>query len=189
MSSYIVDTADLGSERLELEGVFPAGTLGVGLGVEQVGDVGWSGYLERQTGRIRFAGRLDGTLELACGRCLDPSRVDVAGEFDLFFEQRDNLEYEENAEIELEEPDMRTAFMTGTELNVGEVLTEQLLLAVPMKPLCRDDCRGLCAQCGQNLNIAACECSVPAVNPAFGVLQALKDRMARGDSSETDQRK
>lgn len=182
---HVVDIADLGSDRVNLSGVFPPGSLDVGQdGVGQVEDLEWSGYLERQNARVRFAGSLKGRLELACDRCLEPARVDVVRDFDLFFEQRDSLEYEENAEIELEEPDTRTSFMAGSELGLRDVITEQVLLALPMKPLCREDCRGLCAECGQNLNIASCDCTVPAVNPAFATLQALKKRLEGRDSLE-----
>lgn len=184
MDTYIVDTADLGSDRLELSGVFPPGVLDLGVDVSQSGDVRWSGCVAREGGRIRFSGTIRGSLEVACDRCLDPSCLEVSGEFDLFFEQRDDLEYEENAEIELEEPDTRTAFMTGTRLDVAEVIAEQLQLAIPMKPLCRDDCRGLCPECGQNLNNATCDCTVPAVHLPFGVLQTLKDQMEKRNSQD-----
>jgi DUF177 domain-containing protein len=177
MDTYIVDTADLGSDRIELRGVFPPGVIDLGEDVHQSGDVRWSGSVAREDGRIRFGGTINGVLEVACDRCLEPARVEVSGEFDLFFEQRDSLEYEENAEIELDEPDMRTAFMTGTQLNVAEVIGEQLQLAIPMKPLCRDECRGLCPECGQNLNNVTCDCTVPAVHLPFGVLRTLKDQM------------
>lgn len=184
MDTYIVETADLGSDRLELEGVLPPGVLELGGDVSQSGDVRWVGCLAREDGRIRFSGAITGSLEVACDRCLDPTGLEVSGEFDLFFEQRDDLEYEENAEIELEEPDTRTSFMKGTRLDVREVIGEQLQLAIPMKPLCRDDCRGLCPECGQNLNNATCDCTVPAVHLAFGVLQTLKDEMEKGRSQD-----
>lgn len=185
MQQLIVDTADLGSDRLQLTGVFPPGVLDLGSEVDQSGDVLWSGSVAREDGRIRFSGTLTATLEVPCDRCLDPSRVEVSGEFDLFFEQRDSLEYEENAEIELEEPDTRTAFMTGTHLNVAEVIAEQLQLAIPMKPLCGDGCRGLCPECGLNLNNATCDCTVPAVHLPFGVLGKLKEEMEKRNSQDT----
>jgi len=174
----VVDTADLGPEGLSLSGVYPPGVLDLGRdAVRQIGDVRWSCSLARQGARIRVTGALDGVLELPCDRCLEASEIGVSGDFDLFFEQRDSLEYEENAEIELEEPDMRTAFMSGSEIGLGDIVAEQLLLSIPMKPLCRDDCRGLCAQCGQNLNSDTCDCAAPVVNPAFSGLRALKERL------------
>lgn len=181
MSQYVIDTADLGSEQLQVGGVFPPGVLEIGESVRQAGDVEWSGSIVREHDRIRFRGSLKGVLELACDRCLDPSRTEITSDFDLFFEPRDSLAYEEDAEIELGEPDMRTAFLAGSELDVGDVITEQLLLALPMKPLCRDDCRGLCPQCGQNLNVAECDCKIPVIHPAFSVLEDLKEQMESRD--------
>jgi DUF177 domain-containing protein len=181
MKQYVVDIADLGSERLHVGGVFPAGSLDLGQpGAEQAGDVSWSAFIERQRTRVRLVGELHGTLGLACVRCLEPTQLAVSRQFDLFFEQHDELMYEEDEEIELDEPDMQTAFLAGTELNLADVITEQLILSLPMKPLCRNDCKGLCAECGHNLNVAPCDCTVPVVHPAFDVLVELKNRMERG---------
>jgi len=180
MNPYAVDIADLGADRLNVSGVFPPGALDVGGEIGQVGDVEWSGYLERKGSRIRFAGSLTATLEPPCVRCLEPSREVLRRDFDLFFEERDSFIFEEDAEIELEEADTHTAFITGTMLNLADVIAEQLVLALPMKPLCASDCKGLCPVCGRNLNTDPCECTVPDVHPAFEGLLALKERMEGG---------
>ena len=178
MKQHVIDIADLGPDSRKVNGVFPAGSLDLDVfGVEQRRDVDWSGSISRQGGRVRLVGSLHTALNLACVRCLESSQVAVGREFDLVFEQRDDLKYERNADIELEEPDLRTAFLAGTELSLGDVMSEQLVLSLPMKPLCRTDCKGLCLECGQNLNIESCECSAPAANPAFDVLVELKQRM------------
>jgi uncharacterized protein len=178
-----VDIADLGPDPREVECVFPAGVLDVsGNGVGQIGDVLWRGRLSRQNDRVRMAGRVEGMLEVACDRCLEPAKVPLAHDFELFFEPRDRLEYEENVEIELDEPDTRTSFLTGGELEIGDVVLEQLLLALPMKPLCRDDCAGLCPVCGLNLNLSSCDCTVPRVESAFSVLGELKARLEKQSS-------
>lgn len=183
MTHTIIDVAELGSDRKEFECIFPAGTLDLRRGeVEQVGDVTWRGCLVRPNERVRLSGRLEGMLEAPCDRCLEPSRIAVAHDFELFFEQRDSLEFEENAEIELEEPDTRTSFMTGTSLDMDEVVVEQLLLALPMKPLCRDDCAGLCAGCGINLNLGSCDCTTPRAGNAFSALGELKARLEKQNS-------
>jgi uncharacterized protein len=183
MKQHVVDIADLGSDRLNLRGACPEGSIDFKQsGVEQTGLVEWNGYVERQGRRIRLAGSLRAALNVACVRCLDPTHMPVGRDFDLFFESRDDLQFEKNAEIELDEPDTRTAFITGTELNIGDVITEQVLLSLPMKPLCREDCKGLCLECGQDLNIESCDCTVPAVNPAFDELVRLKERMTSGGS-------
>jgi uncharacterized protein len=186
MHHDVVDTADLGSDRVELEGVFPPGTLAIdAAGVEQSGDVTWSGYIERQGARIRLAGTVGAVLYLPCDRCLELARLDIRRDFDLFFEPRDEAAYEEHEEIELAENDMGTSFMTGTEISLGDVVAEQLMLALPMKPLCGSECRGLCPGCGQNLNNARCDCTVQTGHPAMEALQALKERMEGRESGSS----
>ena len=62
-------------------------------------------------------------------------------------------------DVELTEEDTRTAFFSGTQLAIGDILREQVLLALPMKALCRVDCKGLCPVCGTNRNLNTCNCS------------------------------
>ncbi len=163
----VVDLADLGRERLVLEGLLTPGELDFRRhGIGQVQSLKWSGFIERQGGEIRFSGVVTTELALDCVRCLDPVREKVRREFDLFFRQRESLIYDEDAEIELEESDTQTSFMTGTELRLGEIMQEQVLLAIPMKPMCGSECRGLCPICGSNLNKDKCECPAQKINPA-----------------------
>ena len=61
-------------------------------------------------------------------------------------------------EREIEEDDLTTAFYENDEIDLGQLMQEQFYLALPMKPLCRDDCKGLCPECGTNLNRGTCDC-------------------------------
>jgi len=138
-----------------------------------VSPVALSFDIDRQeTGRYRVAGRLTGELELACSRCLEPFRLPVATEFDLRYVPR--VENAGDGEREVEEDDLSTAFYDGDEIDLSQLITEQFQLALPMKPLCRDDCKGLCPHCGTNLNTGTCECDQKWEDPRLAALKAIQ---------------
>ena len=177
-SVYLLELADLGSDRLSLNGSFRPGEVDFsGDGLMQLDLMDWSCFVERAGLEVRLRGSLTTKLELACVRCLEPIQESVRREFDLLFQQRDSLVYDENAEIALEQVDTGTAFMTGTELSLSEIIHEQVLLELPMKPLCKTDCQGLCAVCGANLNENSCDCPSQTMDPAFASLLEFKKRL------------
>jgi len=75
--------------------------------------------------------------------------------------------------VELEDDDVSMTFYRDEEIDLSELLREQFYLVLPMKPLCRPDCKGLCSQCGVNLNIETCQCSVQWEDPRLAGLKAL----------------
>ena len=77
-------------------------------------------------------------------------------------------------EREIEEDDLTTAFYDNDEIDLGQLMREQFYLALPMKPLCRDDCNGLCPKCGTNLNPRPCDCKREWEDPRLAALKALK---------------
>jgi len=124
--------------------------------------------------RFRLAGRVEATLEVVCGRCLEPFALPVDATFDLRY-----LPHAENTgegEREVEEDDLDTAFYRDQVIDLGELMREQFLLALPMKPLCREGCKGLCPVCGTNLNDARCQCGPQWADPRLAGLRALLDR-------------
>ena len=128
--------------------------------------------IDRQdAGRYRLAGHVSGELGLTCSRCLEPFRLAVASDFDLRYVPR--IENTGEGEEEVEEDDLSTAYYENDEIDLRGLIMEQFQLALPMKPLCRDDCRGLCPNCGTNLNVGTCECNATWVDPRFDALKAL----------------
>jgi uncharacterized protein len=95
----------------------------------------------------------------------------------LFFQQNEKLIHAEHSEIGLEESETQTSFVNGSELSLSEVMEEQALLALPMKPLCRTDCGGLCPVCGIHRNKETCECVLEEINPAFETLREFKKQL------------
>ncbi len=179
--AHVVDLADLGSETLSLAGVFAPGEIDFsGDDLEQADVLEWRASVEGQTGGARFAGELRTTVRLRCVRCVSPLQRPLEGKFDLFFERRESELFRDRDEIELDASDTATAFLAGTELALDQVMHEQVVLALPMKPLCDPSCRGLCAGCGANLNLGPCACPARPNNPAFEPLLELKKRLERG---------
>jgi uncharacterized protein len=128
----------------------------------------------QETGRYRLAGHLSGELELSCGRCLEPFRLPVSSDFDLRYVPR--TENTGEGEEEVEEDDLSTAYYDNEEIDLRGLIMEQFQLALPMKPLCREDCRGLCPNCGTNLNTDTCECETQWSDPRLDVLKQLNRR-------------
>ena len=109
---------------------------------------------DKQT--FHLTGRVQTTLELPCSRCLEPFTRPVDAAFDLRYQpQTANTGADER---EIAEDDLSTAFYENEEIDLGQMMREQFLLSLPMKPLCSEECRGLCPVCGTNLNRSACDC-------------------------------
>jgi uncharacterized protein len=125
--------------------------------------------------RFHLDGSVRTTLELSCGRCLEPFRLEIDAPFDLRYLPRSDNAGE--GEIEIEEDDLTTAYYADDVIDLGQLMAEQFHLALPMKPLCRQSCRGLCPQCGTNPNTASCECRTSWEDPRLAPLKSLlKDR-------------
>jgi uncharacterized protein len=124
---------------------------------------------------IRLRGSLATSLELSCARCLEPVAQDVKRDFELLYRPlgtdagRDELSVTD-AEAEI-------GYYQGEGLLLEDVLREQVLLALPLKVTCREDCKGLCPHCGANLNQDQCSCAVPLEDPRWSALKDIRDRL------------
>jgi len=126
--------------------------------------------------QFRLVGRVQTTLELPCSRCLEPFTWSVDPAFDLRYQPHATNTGE--GEIEVEEDDLTTAFYERNTIDLGHLMREQMYLALPMKPLCREDCRGLCPACGANRNVAPCTCDPRPPDPRLAALRDLAARLA-----------
>src|SRR5262245_39423267 len=127
--------------------------------------------LERRGQTVEVTGGFEATLRLACGRCLEPLVTRVAPEVDLQILPHPTGR---QGEMELGRDDLETDFYQGDVLDVGTLLRSETDLAVPMKPLCRPDCRGLCPVCGGNRNVTECRCDPRGPDPRLAPLEALR---------------
>jgi uncharacterized protein len=119
----------------------------------------------------RVTGRVSTRLQLECGRCLEAFEVPVDSPFELRYVP--HTENAGEAEREVEEDDLTTAFYRDESLDLGELMHEQFVLALPMKPLCDQACKGLCPHCGTNLNRGACDCAPTWEDPRLAALKEL----------------
>ena len=122
--------------------------------------------------RFRLVGTVKTELELVCSRCLEPFRMPVEATFDIRYLPASEQSAE--AESEVEEEDLETGYYTDDQIDLNELLREQFYLALPMKPLCQEGCKGLCAQCGTNLNTGTCTCAPAWEDPRLAGLKALR---------------
>jgi len=129
--------------------------------------------ISKDGSQFRLVGHVASSLTLACGRCLDDIVLPVDLAFDLLY-----LPHKDNAgeaEVEVGDDGLTTAFYGNDEIDLGQLVLEQFYLAVPMKPLCRESCRGLCPECGTNLNTATCSCVREWTDPRLDGLRVLRD--------------
>jgi uncharacterized protein len=119
-----------------------------------------------EDGSVHIRGSFQARLWLECGRCLERYCLSLDEELDLFYlpHMAGMRANEEEEEVDLSDREMVVAYYDGDRLALGDILREQCVLSVPMKPLCREDCRGLCAVCGISRNRKSCECPSPFEN-------------------------
>jgi uncharacterized protein len=117
-----------------------------------------------------FDGEVRGKVRARCGRCLESFPLDVAQEFSFVLTPATRL----TGEIELAPGDLTQSFYEGSEIDLTPLMTEQILLALPTRPLCGEECRGLCPQCGSNRNSGQCACVVESGDPRWAALRNLK---------------
>jgi uncharacterized protein len=122
----------------------------------------------------RVTGRVSTRLKLECGRCLEPFEIPVDSPFELRYVP-EPAGADGDGEREVDEDDLTTAFYREEAIDLGELMHEQFVLALPMKPLCDEACKGLCPQCGTNLNKATCECKPDGGDPRLAVLKGILD--------------
>ena len=175
---------DLEVRNLEFELQFQPGEIDFGSDVRQVGSLQTEGRAElirehhgghHAIDDIRLVGKLDGRVETCCARCLEPVEIPVSRSFDLLYRP---LESEKGAEeVAINEAETEIGYYSGEGMDLEDSLCEQILLAVPIKTLCRYDCKGLCLTCGANRNQQLCDCSQAKPDLRWAALSGLKDKL------------
>jgi uncharacterized protein len=123
---------------------------------------------------VHVRGRLAASVEVDCARCLERYGVELGQELDLFYLPRAPQQEEaQEEEVELSDRDVVVGYYEADRLDLGELVREQILLALPLKPLCRPDCQGLCPRCGRNRNASPCGCA-PVEEPGDPRLEPLR---------------
>jgi uncharacterized protein len=181
-----LDIKDLELRPLDFEEELPPDAIDLGGEARQSTPLKTSGHaevVEERHGKhqvikdIRLKGHLSTGLQLQCARCLESVHQDIKRDFELLYRPlgadagRDELSVTD-AEAEI-------GYYQGEGLLLEDVLREQILLALPLKITCRPDCKGLCPQCGKNLNQEQCSCSKEVEDPRWAALKDVRSRLER----------
>lgn len=147
----------------------------------ELGPVRWQGEIRRLDDDYLLRADVAYEQTLACQRCLAQATESVEEEIELLLVRHERGSEEE--ERELEEKDLGVLVVEGEEVDLRPFLIEQIQLNVPMRPLCREACAGLCPTCGADLNRGDCECENETVDPRWAGLADLRDHLA-GDRQD-----
>ena len=127
--------------------------------------------LLKDSAKCRLVGSVSTILELGCCRCLEVFNMPVDVSVDLMY--LPNRENSGETESEISEEDLSTAFYQDEQIDLDLMVREQFQLSLPMKPVCDDDCHGLCPVCGINRNHELCSCDTSWRDPRLAALETL----------------
>lgn len=179
-----IEISELELHPIDWDERYEPGVLDLGPDYQQCGPVATTGraqLVEEHHGKhnkikdIRLAGGLTASLELPCARCLDPVVHHLERKFDLLYRPLGSDSGREELSITAAEAEV--SYYQGKGLPLEDAIQEQVLLATPLKAVCRDDCKGLCPHCGKNLNIEQCACAVPMEDPRWSALRDLRSKL------------
>jgi uncharacterized protein len=179
-----IELKDLEINPVDFREEFGPGVIDLGTDVRQLSVLrseGRADLVEENHGKhkvvqdIRLKGKLDTSVEVACARCLDPVVHQVDRAFDLLYRPiGTNSGY---AELSVTDAEAEIGYYEGEGLLLEDTLREQVLLALPLRSICRDDCKGLCPQCGKNLNEVQCDCVDEVEDPRWSALKEIRDKL------------
>jgi uncharacterized protein len=170
-----IDVNLLERRKLRFDDAFPPGSLQFPDSWRQTGDLRASGNAElldrggSQTIRVWGHIRVQG--EGLCARCLESIPTSFDADFELFYYPMGLIAREESVPINYDDTDV--GFYEGNGLELEDVLKEQVLLWLPMRWICRDDCLGICPQCGENRNLGHCQCQTAFEDSRWDALRKL----------------
>ena len=176
----------LGKRAIDFGEEFRPGVIDLGSEARQRGTLTSSGRATLVTERhghkgviqdIRVVGTLATAVEQTCARCLEPVVHELSKSFDLLYRPLGSDAGRE--EMSVTQVEAEISYYQGDGLLLEDVLREQTLLALPMRVVCSEECKGLCRSCGHNLNLGPCSCPAPAADPCWTALQGLREKLER----------
>ena len=130
------------------------------------------GVLKKGSGQTDVSGTIAVRVAVECNRCLTEVEQELEFPFEAAFVEPEN--YTAAREAELHQADLDVSVLETSELDLAELAREQILLNLPEKVQCTEDCQGLCAQCGANRNLIDCNCEEKEIDPRWSALKNLK---------------
>jgi uncharacterized protein len=143
-----------------------------------VGQTALNVHAAREGEKVKMIGSVNATVQIECDRCLTPVIVPIDQSFDLLYIPPLSAQEEK----ELGDKDLSTAFYHNQTIDCDDLVREQIELTLPMARLCADVCRGLCPDCGANLNEGECACSDERIDPRWGALKEFKKTDEQGST-------
>tara|TARA_Y100001936_G_scaffold248329_1_gene295949 strand:+ start:909 stop:1439 length:531 start_codon:yes stop_codon:yes gene_type:complete len=126
---------------------------------------------------INFSGELQAVLKVACTRCLNKFSYNIDTEIKAHFIPLDKAIFLGN-EIEIKETEIEQETYEGGKIDLRRSVRDQVLLEIPLMHLCRENCKGICSECGSDLNSGQCECKNEGpIDPRFAMLKEIKDKL------------
>ncbi|MGA7350598.1 MAG: DUF177 domain-containing protein [Acidobacteriaceae bacterium] len=181
----LITLLDLEREPVRFDLALPAGAIDYGEEAKQIGNLAVQGQAELLREHrgpkeivpdIRVRAKWSGNFEAPCARCLDPVGHTLSGDFDLLYRP---LGIDAGpTERALVVPETEIGYYQEGGLVLEDVLREQVLLTLPVRTLCRPDCKGLCPRCGRNLNTEPCTCETAPVDVRWSALSDLRSRIS-----------
>jgi uncharacterized protein len=175
----LITPLQLEKEPLLFDEAIPAGALDYAPDITQVGPLPVTGRADlivehrghnENVADIRVRAAYKGNFELLCARCVEPVPMPLSSNFDLIF--RPQAADADPGERSITPDETEIGYYGESGLSLEDVVREQVLLSLPSRTLCKEDCKGLCPRCGQNLNLAACNCN-PTSDPRWNALAGL----------------
>src|ERR1700674_2298708 len=179
-----IEIHELELHPVDFAEALPAGAFDLGADLRQSAPLEAAGraqLVEEHHGKhlkiqdIRLSGGLKTRVETVCARCLEPVGVDVDHKFDLLY--RPLGADAGKSELSVTAAEAEVSYYQGEGLLLEDALREQVLLAVPLKVICREDCKGLCPHCGTNQNLEQCSCAEPIEDPRWTPLKDLRSKL------------
>jgi uncharacterized protein len=130
-------------------------------------------FFSRLAGRVMVSGSISVSIVLECDRCLEEFALPEKIDFKLALELEKEDQTLTLADHEIDRKEMDVIFLTEPVIDVDDMLYQQVVLALPQKSLCRSDCRGVCGNCGADLNREECRCRMDDGGSPFSVLEQL----------------
>jgi len=130
-----------------------------------------SGKVREQGARVHVDGQVSALAQAECDRCLTLVQLPIDSRFKLEYVTAED--YQAQQAVELTEGDLDLSVFDGEGIDLDELVTEEIMLAVPDHVLCSEDCKGICAVCGVNKNLTQCGCETKEVDPRWAGLKKL----------------
>ena len=181
-----IKVKELELRKLEFDESLDPGAIELGPDITQTGSLKTTGRAElvrenrgarKTVDDIRLVGAFSTEIELRCARCLDPVANAVSESFDLIYRPQGVDAVAEEASISSAETEI--GYYQGEGLLLEDVLKEQILLALPVKQVCKAGCKGLCPHCGMNLNTESCNCAVTMPDMRWSALEDIRKKLER----------